>query len=204
MASGVWTEKEINYLRENYKEMSNKELAEALKRPWQAVSTKLHTMQLKRYGERTTHPGKEPKEYREFVIECLLEGKKTAEIKRLVEEKYNVPIRQSYIGKYGQMLLIQGKIEKWGRSVKVMSDCLATKKAQKSELDLALENTGKILGYKQQLKQGDVIKFKSYYGVMEKPIEKKYVNFVHVMVNGRLESVPYCDILEVKKRAVTA
>ena len=38
----------------------------------------------------------------------------------------------------------------------------------------------------------------------EKPIEKKYVNFVHVMVNGRLESIPYCDILEVKKRAVTA
>ena len=204
MASGVWTVEEINYLRENYKEMSNKELAEALKRPWQAVSTKLHTMQLKRYGERTTHPGKEPKEYREFVIECLLEGKKTAEIKRLVEEKYNTQISQSYIGKYGQMLLAQGKIEKWGRSVKVMSDCLAPKKTQKSELDLALENTGKILGYKQQLKQGDVIKFKSYYGVMEKPIEKKYVNFVHVMVNGRLESVPYCDILEVKKRAVTA
>ena len=205
MTSGVWTVEEINYLRENYKEMSNKELAEALKRSWQAVSTKLHTMQLKRYGERkTTNPGKEPKEYREFVIECLLEGKKTAEIKRLVEEKYNVPIAQSYIGKYGQMLLAQGKIEKWGRSVKVMSDCLAPKKAQKSELDLALENTGKILGYKQQLKQGDVIKFKSYYGVMEKPIEKKYTNFVHVMVNGRLESVPYCDILEVKKRAVTA
>ena len=204
MASGVWTEKEINYLRENYKEMSNKELAEALKRPWKSVSTKLHTMQLKRYGERTTHPGKEAKEYREFVIECLLEGKKTAEIKRLVEEKYNAQISQSYIGKYGQMLLAQGKIEKWGRSVKVMSDCLAPKKTQKSELDLALENTGKILGYKQQLKQGDVIKFISYYGVMEKPIEKKYTNFAHVMINGRLECVPYCDILEIKKRAGTA
>ena len=204
MTSGVWTEEEINYLRENYKKMSNKELAKVLKRPWKAVSTKLHTMQLKRDGrQKTTKPGKEAKEYREFVIECLLEGKKTAEIKRVVEEKYNVPITQSYIGKYGQMLLVQGKIEKWGRSVKVMSDCLAPKKTQKSELDIALENTGKILGYKQQLKEGDTIKFKSYYGVMEKPIEKKYTNFVHVMVNGRLESIPYCDILEVKKRMVT-
>ena len=91
MASGVWTEEEINYLCENYKEMSNKELAKALKRPWQGVSTKLHTMHLKRYGgEKAANPGKEAKEYREFVIKCLLEGKKTAEIKRLVEEKYNV------------------------------------------------------------------------------------------------------------------
>ena len=205
MASGVWTEQEIKYLQENYKKMDNKELARALKRPWKGVAAKLHSMQLKRYGrQKATNPGKEAKEYREFVIKCLLEGKKTAEIKRLVEEKYNAQISQSYIGKYGQMLLAQGKIEKWGRSTKVMSDCLTPKKKiEKSELDIALENTGKILGYKQSVKQGDVIKFKTEYGSMEKPVEKKYRNFVHVMVNGRLESVPYCDILEVKKRMVT-
>ena len=137
MASGVWTEEEIKYLRENYKEMSNKELAKVLKRPYQAVSTKLHTMRLKRYGEKkTTHPGKEAKEYREFVIECLLEGKKTAEIKRLVEEKYNVPITQSYIGKYGQKLFVQGEIEKWGRSTRIMSDCLTPKKKTKSVVQI--------------------------------------------------------------------
>ena len=147
------------------------------------------------------------KQYEASVVTKSLKGLvlKEGEKSKLYDIciKYNVPITQSYIGKYGQKLFVQGKIEKWGRSVKVMSDCLAPKKTQKSELDIALENTGKILGYKQQLKEGDAIKFKSYYGVMEKPVEKKYTNFVHVMINGRLESIPYCDILEVKKRMVT-
>ncbi len=203
MASRPWTEQEEKYLRENYTKMSNKELAKVLNRGWPAVATKLSYMQLKRGSKAKTDIL--AKEYRDFVIECLIEGKKTPEIISLVKEKYNVTIYSSYVSRYGKLLLSQGRIKSWGKSTKVMSECLtAEKKTQKSELDIALENTGKILGYKQGVKQGDVIKFKTYYGIMEKPIEKKYKNFVHVMVNGRLESVPYCDILEVKKRAVTA
>lgn len=169
------------YIRANIETMTYKEMASALNITVETVKYRAHKLGLNRPKKDTT--------IADYITCRIMKGDSNTEIIAKVKKEFNKNIDQS------QISYTRKKINRYSNRV--------DGKVGDEKDNTAKEYTELLKQLAHNLRKGDKISFQHRDRVFIKPICAIYPNFVQVKINGRLESIPYTDILIGSKKSLT-
>ena len=180
MSDRMYSEKEIQFIADNYEHMTLKQLRKATGRSESGI-----LYQIKKLG---LEKGIIKKPENDYIKSLIEKGYRNIEIQKLVKEKFGIEISQTRICYYKETTKREYIGKDLGDKNNYFEERGATRKLKEGE-----KNTAKIGDFKVTLVEGDTIKIKG--SRTPRKVFKKYPNFVQVKINGRLDSVMYCDII---------